>query len=171
MNLPKIVYCNQTVPDIEVLYYIWLDDGIVNSKTFLDSLYGKDNYSNKLSRLFTPTINALNSRGLINAEKTGRGIYKINKINEGAFAIIRKKDVQKIINSPNKDALQLVRYYCWLAGSMNKGESSIPISYFADMMECSDRTIIRYNSKLEEMGIIKIKHQGKYKQHNVYMLT
>lgn len=116
--------------------------------------------------------------GYITADIIGRGLYLINcrksfywdiaTLPHGAVPILFN-EVKQIVAS-GRGWQGMLRYYLMLSSHMNKdGKCSYSRRYFADKLGISELTLSKYNTMLNELGILDI--ASRMNMPNVYGLT
>lgn len=106
-------------------------------------------------------MNGLIEKQIIRGEEITADSWVIHKLEEKEeyFVTIKYSDICTIMESNIRKKGVLFRYLCWIIGSRNNrsGIGNQKLSYFSTSMNCSIRTIIRYNEILSELKIIYIR--------------
>lgn len=177
--IPNYVYKDLTLSDKEIVCYLaiyslckgkFTNENYISTECVELQIYGT-----RTNKSIGDSLDLLIFKGIIDGEKLTDTIYKISGDSFDSndyFAILPYDSFISLMHSNYKNKDQLLRYYCWLLGSRTNKVGNQKISYFAKVMECSERTIIRYNQILEDMKLIYIKRVTLKNQHgaNIYGL-
>ncbi|WP_143322621.1 hypothetical protein [Clostridium sp. HBUAS56010] len=183
--LPEKLSRSPTATDYEILTYFYLkllsplseiDRYYINIDALLFAIYGNCNYGLKIRRNVYAAINSLVSNGYISGIRQGKDSFIIDTVSlnvdksKEKYTLLFQHDVDKIMKSSHSIKLQLFRYYVYLMDSVNtkttvylvdgKSKSSV-VGYqtqeqLSSVSGLSTRTIIRYNTMLEELSVIYV---------------
>ncbi len=150
-------------------YYISID-------SLLFAIYHNDQVGLKIRKNIYVAINLLLENKYVTGDKISKDSYILNynslnvDTTKEKYTVLEIDDMRKIMESLYKSKLQLFRYYIYLMDSINSkitvylesGEFKNNVighqtqEYLSSVSGLSTRTIIRYNSILEELCVIYV---------------
>nr|WP_242976795.1 hypothetical protein [Clostridium sp. 3-3] len=183
--LPEKISRSSTLNDYELLAFCYLkvlmpltemDQYHINIDSLLFAIYHDDKVGLKIRKKIYLAINSLLEKGYITGNISSRDSYilNFNSLNvdttKEKYTVLEIDDMRKIMESQYKSKLQLFRYYIYLMDSINSkitvflegGKSKNNVvghqtqEYLSSITGLSTRTIIRYNTMLEELCVIYV---------------
>ena len=185
--VPKTVYMDENITDYDLMMYCVLqpfyslplsEGAIVSLDTVRVVVYGDADLNWKQKKEPKESIERLIEAGVLNGRLIPNvgTVYKFDRYElPEYYAAFDYNAVQMILRSDHKAKYALLRYFCVLVGSFSnsihvQGKTNIigtqKLSYYASLLHVDERTIMRYNSALEEMKLIYILHTSGDSEHD-----
>ncbi|MCQ2770959.1 MAG: hypothetical protein MJ236_04085 [Clostridia bacterium] len=187
--LPRDVYLDKEITSQEIITYCALymfgkqshdEYELVTVDNLLWRIYGEYTVGRKVRQGIIDAIESLTIKKIVYCEQPSKGIYLLKTdqfVATSQFAQISYVAMRKIMTSEYRNKAQAFRYYCILMGSRNGVASNMKLSYFAEAMEVSEKTIMTYNKLLEDLKIIYVirgnelkngEDGGIFRDNNIY---
>lgn len=148
----------------------------IGIESLLFTIYHNNNVGLKIRKNIYVAINSLLDRGYITGSKPSKDSYILDcnslhtDTSNEKYTVLELDDMRMIMESKHKNRLQLFRYYIFLVDSINskitvyledgKFKNNIignqTQEHLSTITGMSTRTIMRYNSILEELLVIYI---------------